>query len=95
MNTISKEEVRHIADLAELAFDEASLVKFTSQLSLILDHINKIAQADTEGIEPTSHVLNVKNVLRGDVNVASLSRSDALKNAPVEMDGGFKVPKID
>ncbi len=95
MDGINKKEVAHIADLAELKFNDEELEKFTSQLSIILEHINRINRADTKGVEPTSHVLNAKNVLRDDVNMQSLSRSDALKNAPVEAEGGFRVPKID
>ena len=95
MDIISKEEVAHIAELAELAFNEKELEKFTSQLSVILEHINKISRADTKGVEPTSHVLHAKNVFRDDINIASLSQSDALKNAPDESGGGFRVPKID
>jgi aspartyl-tRNA(Asn)/glutamyl-tRNA(Gln) amidotransferase subunit C len=92
---ISKKTVAHIADLAELSFDDKELEMFSSQLTEIIRHVATIAAIDTKGINPTSHVIISGNVLREDVQAGSLSKKDALKNAPAEMDGGFKVPKID
>ncbi len=95
MGIISKKEVRHIAKLAELEFSDDELEKITSELDKILGHIAKINEADTSNAEPTSHTLNIKNVFRDDIVKESLTKEQALSNAPEEQDSGFKVPKID
>jgi len=92
---ISKDDVRYVAKLAELEFSDKDIEKFTSQLSRILDHIANISSADTEGVPPTSHVLDIKNVFREDVVKESISQESALENAPDMESDGFKVPKID
>jgi aspartyl-tRNA(Asn)/glutamyl-tRNA(Gln) amidotransferase subunit C len=95
MEKISKDDVRYVAKLAELEFGDKEVEKFTSQLVRILDHIAKIGSADTKGVPPTSHVLDVKNVYREDIARESISQESALGNAPDRESGGFKVPKID
>ena len=95
MSIISKEDVKHVAKLAELDFSDSEVEKITSQLDKILGHVANISKVDTAAISPTSHTLEIKNVFREDTVRESLSKEDALLNAPEEMDGGFKVPKID
>jgi len=95
MEKISKDDVRYVAKLAELEFGDKDIEKFTSQLSRILDHIANISSADTEGVPPTSHILDIKNVFREDVVKESISQESALENAPDRESDGFKVPKID
>ena len=95
MSMISKDDVRHVAKLAELEFNEEQADKMTEQLGKILAHVANISKVDTAAILPTSHTLEIKNVFRQDTVRESLSKEDALLNAPEEMDGGFKVPKID
>ena len=95
MSIISKEDVKHVAKLAELDFSDSEVEKITPQLDKILGHVANISKVDTKAISPTSHTLEIKNVFREDTVRQSLSKEDALLNAPEEMDGGFKVPKID
>jgi aspartyl-tRNA(Asn)/glutamyl-tRNA(Gln) amidotransferase subunit C len=95
MSIISKEDVKHVAKLAELDFSDSEVEKITPQLDKILGHVANISKVDTADILPTSHTLEIKNVFREDTVRQSLSKEDALLNAPEEMDGGFKVPKID
>jgi aspartyl-tRNA(Asn)/glutamyl-tRNA(Gln) amidotransferase subunit C len=95
MSIISKEDVKHVAKLAELDFSDSEVEKITPQLDKILGHVANISKVDTAAISPTSHTLEIKNVFREDTVRESLSKEDALLNAPEEMDGGFKVPKID
>jgi aspartyl-tRNA(Asn)/glutamyl-tRNA(Gln) amidotransferase subunit C len=95
MSVISKEDVKHVAKLAELDFNDDEIEKITPQLDKILGHVANISKVDTAAISPTSHTLEIKNVFREDTVRQSLSKEDALLNAPEEMDGGFKVPKID
>jgi aspartyl-tRNA(Asn)/glutamyl-tRNA(Gln) amidotransferase subunit C len=95
MEKISKDDVRYVARLAELEFSDKEIGKFTSQLARILKHIANISSVDTEGVPPTSHVLDVKNVFREDEARESVSQESALENAPDRESNGFKVPKID
>ena len=95
MSIISKEDVKHVAKLAELDFSDGEVEKITPQLDKILGHVANISKVDTAAISPTSHTLEIKNVFREDTVRQSLSKEDALLNAPEEVDGGFKVPKID
>lgn len=95
MDRISKDDVRYAAKLAELELEEKDMKKFVPQLDKILDYVAEISGVDTEGVAPTSHVLDIKNVFRDDEPKESLILEAALKNAPDEVDSGFKVPKID
>ncbi len=91
---ISREDVAHVAKLARLEVSEEEQATFARQLSAILTHIDQLKQVDTAGIEPTATVLPTDNVFRDDVARASLSREQALANAPDQADGFFRVPKI-
>jgi aspartyl-tRNA(Asn)/glutamyl-tRNA(Gln) amidotransferase subunit C len=94
MAKITIQEVEHVANLARLVFDEEEKKKLAEQLGRILDYIEQLNELDTEDVEPTSHVIPMKNVVRPDVVRPSLTRDDALANAPSDMDGLFEVPKI-
>lgn len=91
---ITKQEVDHVAKLARLELSEQEQEKFTDQLSNILTYVEKLNELDTAGVEPTSHVLDIKNVMRNDVPAASLPQERALANAPDKAAGHYKVPKI-
>ncbi len=92
--TISKNQVEHVAWLARLELTEDEKEAFTKQLNEILDYFKKIDEIDTSNIEPTFHVLDLVNVLRDDKVEPSLSKEDALKNAPQKEDSFIKAPKI-
>src|SRR4051794_16584356 len=64
----------------------------SGELSSILDHIEKIEELDLDGVEPTSHVVNLENVLRPDKPRPSWPRDKILDPAPDAGDGGFRVP---
>jgi len=91
---ISKEEIEHIAVLARLSLSEEEKGLFGPQLSSILDYMEKLNELDTKGIEPTSHVLALSNVMRDDSPRDSLPREAALMNAPSHVDKFYRVPKI-
>jgi len=91
---IRKEEIEHIAMLARLSLSEEEKELFGSQLGSILDYMEQLNGLATEGIEPTSHVLSIQNVMREDIPGASLPRSEALMNAPSRTEQFFRVPKI-
>lgn len=94
MEKITIKEVEHVANLARLEFNEEEKRRLTGHLAKILDYIDQLNELDTENVEPTSHVIPVKNVIRPDVVKPSLSKEEALANAPSNVDGLFEVPKI-
>jgi aspartyl-tRNA(Asn)/glutamyl-tRNA(Gln) amidotransferase subunit C len=91
---ISRAEVEHVALLARLQLSEAEKETYTDQLNSILEYAGMLNRLDTSGVEPTAHVLPLKNVFREDVVQECLDRDLALLNAPQKGDGTFKVPKI-
>ena len=91
---LSREEVQHIALLARLGVTEEDLEKFSVQLSNILENFEILKQVDTTGIPPTSHIINVSNVLRNDEITPSLTHDEVLANAPHQEDGCFRVRAI-
>lgn len=91
---ITKEEIEHIAMLARLSLSENEKELFRSQLSNILDYIEKLNELDTKEKEPTSHVLSLSNVMRDDIPTSSIPREEALMNAPARTEKFFRVPKI-
>jgi len=91
---ITRKDVEHVALLSRLEMDESDVAKFTGQLNAILDYIEVLNKVDTAGIEPTAHVLPLKNVMRVDEVRPSLPREMALANAPEQEDGYFKVSRI-
>ncbi len=64
----------------------------TTELSKVLDHIEKIRELDLEGVPPTSHVIDVVNALRADEPEPSLPVEVVLASAPERINGGFGVP---
>jgi aspartyl-tRNA(Asn)/glutamyl-tRNA(Gln) amidotransferase subunit C len=94
MVQISREEVLHVARLARLALTDEEVERFRDQLSAILEAVGKVSELDLEGVPPTSHPLDLVNVLAADEPRASLSREDALANAPDPEDGFFGVPPV-
>ena len=62
------------------------------ELSAVLDHIENISQLDLDGVEPTSHVVELENVLRPDEPRPSWPREKILESAPDASDEGFRVP---
>jgi aspartyl-tRNA(Asn)/glutamyl-tRNA(Gln) amidotransferase subunit C len=89
---IGREEVLHVARLARLRLSEEEVRRMERELSSVLDHIEKISELDLDGVEPTSHVVPLENVLREDVARPSLPRERALAEAPAASEGGFGVP---
>lgn len=92
--TITRDEVRHLADLARIDLDDAELDHLAPQLSVILESVAAIAQIAADDIPPTSHALPLTNVFREDVVVPSLSAEAALSGAPEVEEQRFAVPKI-
>jgi aspartyl-tRNA(Asn)/glutamyl-tRNA(Gln) amidotransferase subunit C len=91
---LSKNEVEHVAWLAHIELSDEEKTVFTEQFNEILEYFKKIDAVDTEGIEPTYHVLDLKNVHRKDETKPSLTTEEALKNAPKKEKKFLKAPRI-
>jgi aspartyl-tRNA(Asn)/glutamyl-tRNA(Gln) amidotransferase subunit C len=89
---IDRDQVLHVARLARLRLSDAEVERMTEELSGILSHVDRIAEMDLGGVEPTTHVVALENVLRPDVPRPSLPRERALEPAPEPVDGAFRVP---
>ena len=91
---ITREDVLHVARLARLEIPEDQVERVQAELGAILEAVGKVSELDLEGIEPTSHPLDLVNVFGADEPRPSLSREDALANAPDPADGAFRVPAV-
>ena len=94
---ITEQEVRRVAELANLALTPEEIARMVLDMSGILEHMDKLNELDTTNVEPMAQVLygsGDEATLREDVEVAPLSNADALANAPLAGQGYFKVPKV-
>jgi aspartyl-tRNA(Asn)/glutamyl-tRNA(Gln) amidotransferase subunit C len=91
---ISEKDVKYVAGLARIHLKDEEIIALTKDLEKILDYINKLNTLDVTKVQPTSHVLPLKNVHREDTVRPSLTQREALKISVEQQDGAFKVPKI-
>ena len=91
---ISAKDVEHVARLARLDLSTVEKERMGRELDGILTYIDKLRALDTTGVEPTSHAVPLTNVLRDDVEKASLPRDEMLANAPDRYRELFRVPRI-
>ena len=89
---ISREDVLHVAKLAELELTEEEIERFGGQLNAILEAVGKVSELDLAEVPPTSHPLSVVNVFGPDEPRPSLTLEDAFANAPEREDDFFRVP---
>ncbi len=89
---IDRDQVLHVARLARLRLGEPEVERMSEELSGILGHVETMAALDLEGVEPTSHVVALENVLRPDREGPSLERARALEAAPDATSDSFRVP---
>ena len=81
-----------MARLSRLRLTDAEVEKMAGELSGILEHVDRIAALDLEDVPPTSHVVELENVLRADEPRPSWPREKILEPAPDPVDGAFRVP---
>ncbi len=91
---LSKAQVEHIARLARLNLTPEEIERYTTELTVILDHIDQLKSVNTEGVEPQNQFITAQNVFREDVAEPSLPRDKALANAPQQDGEFFLVPKV-
>ena len=92
--SLSREDVAKVAILARLRLAPGELEMFTGQLNGIVDFVAQLQELDTENVEPLAHGVEVRNVFREDVRGPSLSREQALANAPKRNAESFLVPVV-
>jgi aspartyl-tRNA(Asn)/glutamyl-tRNA(Gln) amidotransferase subunit C len=91
---ITLEEVRRVATLARLAFAEDELEAMRATMDVVLGHMAELDAVDVAGVAPTFHAVPIPAPLRPDEPVPSLDREEALRAAPSQEHGGFRVPKV-
>ncbi len=89
---IDRDQVLHVARLARLELTDEELERMASELSVILEHVERIGELDLDGVEPTSHVVDITNVLRADEPRPSWPRERTLAGAPDATEGAYRVP---
>lgn len=93
-DSISSDEVKHVANLARLRLTSEELEIFTEQLGAVLDHAKDVEALQLDDVEPMSHPLPIENTMREDMPSPMLEPSDFLSEAPAIEGGRFLVPKI-
>jgi aspartyl-tRNA(Asn)/glutamyl-tRNA(Gln) amidotransferase subunit C len=91
---ISREDVEHVARLAQLGLTDEELDRMQTQLSRILEAIATLRDVDTSEVGPTAQVIELENVMRDDAPTAPISRDAALANAPVREGPFLRVPTV-
>lgn len=89
---IDRDQVLHVARLARLQLDDEEVERMAGELSGILNHVERISELDLDGVDPTSHVIALENVLRPDEPRPSWDRAGVLERAPDPASGAFRVP---
>ncbi|HXH55821.1 Asp-tRNA(Asn)/Glu-tRNA(Gln) amidotransferase subunit GatC [Iamia sp.] len=92
--SITRDDVAHVARLARLALTDDELDTFTGQLAAVLDHARDVEALDLADVAPTAHPLALGTVLRPDVVGPTLDRDEVLACAPQAEGGRFRVPAI-
>ena len=94
MAHITREEVERIAALARLSLTDAEAARVAADLDEILGYVELLGQADTEGVDPTSHVIPLATPMREDTATQRLDPEMVVANAPRVAGTAFVVPKV-
>jgi aspartyl-tRNA(Asn)/glutamyl-tRNA(Gln) amidotransferase subunit C len=92
--TLTANDVMRVANLARLSLDASEVADLQGKLSQIVALVAQLGEVDTEGVEPMVHAFDLHNVLAPDILGASLTRDEALKNAPASDSECFRVPAV-
>jgi len=87
--------VRHVARLARLRLGPEEQARMREELSGILEHVERIQALDLDEVPPTTHVVELLNVVREDEPRECLSQEEALREAPEVIEGMFAVVKFE
>ena len=86
--------ITYLAKLARLKLTEAEKERFSNQMGTIIKYIEKLNELDTQNVEPTAHVLGLKNIFRDDMVMEPLTDHDPINDSPAHSKGHYEVPKI-
>lgn len=86
--------VDKLAHLSRLQFNETEKAEIKNDLQRMISFVEKLNELNLDGVKPLLHMSEDVNVLRDDEVKGSVSREEALKNAPMHDDEFFKVPKV-
>ncbi|MGI0483745.1 Asp-tRNA(Asn)/Glu-tRNA(Gln) amidotransferase subunit GatC [Geminocystis sp. CENA526] len=92
--SLSKEEVKKVANLARLQITEKEEEEFAPQLNAILDYFEQLKELDTDNVAPTTRAIEVSNITRTDTKKTYEDRESLLNSAPEREEDFFRVPKI-
>ncbi len=92
--SLDADQVRRVAELARLAVDDAELPVYAQELSSILNMVDQLQSAETQGVEPMAHPLNMVQRLRAD-EVSETPDRDAFQALAPQAEGGhYLVPRV-
>ena len=93
--SITTDEIRHVASLANIAVTDEEADKLAHELDTILDYVKQLDAVDTIGLEPTYQVTGLQNVMRADEAIDyGTSHDQLMQNVPRKRDGYIEVPKV-
>ncbi len=90
---IDRKLLEHVAETARLKLTEDEINKFLPQLKESLEFFSKLQEVNTDNVKPSFHPVEIKNVMREDVEKECLSQDDALSLTEHKKDGYFKGPR--
>lgn len=91
---ITSKDVSYVAKLARMDLETDEMEEMTVQLDRILSYIDKLNILNTDGVDPTTHVMSINNAFREDETTDSLGQEKSLANGPNHNDESFIVPKV-
>jgi aspartyl-tRNA(Asn)/glutamyl-tRNA(Gln) amidotransferase subunit C len=91
---LDRAAVDHVARLARLDLSDEERDRMTVELMKILQYAEQVQALDLDDVEPTSHAIPIRNVMRPDEARPSMTQQEALSNAPEAEEGRFRVPRI-
>ncbi len=91
---ITNEMIEHLAHLSRLHFSDEEMQSMKDDMQKMIAFVEKLKEVDVTGVEPLMHMSDAVNVFRDDEIKGSVSREDALLNAPLKDEQFFKVPKV-
>ncbi len=90
----SKADIEQVASLSRIYLNDQEIARMTQELAQIIGYVEQLKKADVVAVEPTTHVLPIKNVYRPDTIKPSLPQAEALAMAPAKTQDSFKVPQV-
>lgn len=91
---VTEKDINKITDLVKLSFSDSEVQKLKIEIQELLQYFMDKLPSDTENIEPMEHIFHIPNVFREDHWGDSINRDELLKNAPMNENGCFTVPKV-